>query len=341
MHGRVPWTCIPRSYKTECMFRINRNLIGGAFLLLAGFSLLPGCVADDRTDCRFPLRLEFRQLGDGEFPVSSGSGEDVPASRASLPGEEMEVLTLYLFERESGALAASIVPESDAVTGKGAYSWPVPPGNYQLVAWGGTSGGHSVSSEKNLEEALLSASALSEGDTPKPAHLFYGAVGEVTITGDYTDSYTLELQRKSKLLHLTVTGLGEAERSLFYCSLKAPGSYDFTGTSVKEAAAVECPLLEISHERDVIRESYLPGLYEGDDSYIRIGISGDGNLVPDHVIYEGSLSGLLLRNPSTVLETESEYRITLNYYGRATDGSVHFDLYVNDWQVIHQNSDLE
>lgn len=322
------------------MFAINRNFIGSFFFFLTGCVLLSGCVADDRGNCRFPLRLEFRQLGEGEFPMPPG-GENRPATRASIPSEEMEVLTLYLYDRESGALAASVVPDADAVTRKGTYSWPVPPGTYRLVAWGGTEGGHLVSGENMLEEALLSATTLSDGDMPRPAHLFYGMVGEVTITGDYTDSYLLELQRKSKRLHLTVTGLGEAERTLLSCTLTAPGSYTFTGASANEVASVECPLLEVAHDNDFIREAYLPGLYEGDDSYISIRIAGDGNLIPEHVIYEGSLSGLLLQNPAIDLETGSEYHITLNYYGQATDGSSHFDLYVEDWLVIHQNTDLE
>ena len=57
--------------------------------------LAASCVQDDRSDCRFPLRVEFQRATNAEVLTRAASDDF---------NGELEELTLYLYDRVAGSL---------------------------------------------------------------------------------------------------------------------------------------------------------------------------------------------------------------------------------------------
>lgn len=315
-------------------------------LLLGGAMLAASCVQDDRSDCRFPLRVEFQRATNAEVLTRAASDDF---------NGELEELTLYLYDRASGQLVAEVQPPMEAAHTSDPYVWPVPPGTYRVVAWGGAKERHTVTAHETFDGATLSVNRLEDGVSveARRAHLYYGQLDSVVITGDYTPAHRIDLYKNSKDIRLELVGLTAEERNRAVCTVTASnGTYLFDNTLLPEQDPVTYLMTDTPDAHNLIRTFTTLGLQAGDDSHLRIELLPEAPVTGDeetpqtraaegHVIYDGSLSELLLARPGTDLKWDDEFVIKMNYYGQAADGSSHLDIWVNDWHIIHQNGDLE
>lgn len=128
-------------------------------LLLGGAALLWGCVRDDRSECRFPLRLRFAYTYNTE--------------QEDLFDREIEALHLYLYDADGGRLVAAASPDVGSLSGDHTFEWAVPPGSYRVVAWGGVKQRYDFRSTESYADATLSVRRLEDGVSVDQATCFY------------------------------------------------------------------------------------------------------------------------------------------------------------------------
>lgn len=301
-------------------------------LLLGGAAFLWGCVRDDRSECRFPLRLRFAYTYNTE-------GED-------LFDREIEALHLYLYDAEGGRLVAAASPDVGSLSGDHTFEWAVPPGSYRVVAWGGVKQRYDFRSTGNFSEATLSVRRLEDGVSVDQAceHLFHSMAGGVKIDGSVTPEYTLDLHKNSNDVRVVVSGLTDDERTRLRCTIgSANGDYGFDNEvrgveSVRylPAAGAEGP--DATNEFTVLR------LWPGDASRLKVevaavgttaaaGAGGTVTAAGSQVIFDGSLSELLLQKPGTDLDLQDDFVIKLEAQ-RKPGGGFGVEIYVNGWHVV-------
>lgn len=317
------------------MFNDTGKRIGKALLLLGGVAFLSGCVADDRTDCRFPLRLEFRQAS--LRPETPETTEPVAWTRSAVLDSEVESLSLYLYDRATGAFVAEVEPTVQGEHQTTDYTWPVPPGVYRLVAWGGHGERYTASATELLEGALLETQRAEDGSTvlQQQGHLFYGVLDSVSVTGDYLPAQVVELYKKSKNVRVEVVGLTQQARERLMCSIEAPSVFKFDNTVSAEHDAATFLPEDVAHETRAVKLFTLPALAAGDGSLLHLELAGN-EASQATTIYDGSLTELIQSNPQANLAWDEEFNIRVNIYGETADGESHMDILVNDYVVIHQ-----
>ena len=301
-------------------------------LLLGGAAFLWGCVRDDRSECRFPLRLRFAYTYNTE-------GED-------LFDREIEALHLYLYDAEGGRLVAAASPDVGSLSGDHTFEWAVPPGSYRVVAWGGVKQRYDFRSTESYADATLSVRRLEDGVSVDQAceHLFHSMAGGVKIDGSVTPEYTLDLHKNSNDVRVVVSGLTDDERTRLRCTIgSANGDYGFDN----EVRGVEgvCYLPAAGAEgADATNEFTVLRLWPGDASRLRVEVAAAGTTAAagaggtvtaagSQVIFDGSLSELLLQKPGTDLDLQDDFVIKLEAQ-RKPGGGFGVEIYVNGWHVV-------
>lgn len=317
-------------------------------LLLGGAAFLWGCVRDDRSECRFPLRLRFAYTYNTE-------GED-------LFDREIEALHLYLYDAEGGRLVAAASPDVGSLSGDHTFEWAVPPGSYRVVAWGGVKQRYDFRSTGNFSEATLSVRRLEDGVSVDQAceHLFHSMAGGVKIDGSVTPEYTLDLHKNSNDVRVVVSGLTDDERTRLRCTIgSANGDYGFDN----EVRGVEgvCYLPAAGAEgADAVNEFTVLRLWPGDASRLRVEVAAAGTTTAgttvagangtaaagataagttataaegSQVIFDGSLSELLLQKPGMDLDLQDDFVIKLEAQ-RKPGGGFGVEIYVDGWHVV-------
>lgn len=301
-------------------------------LLLGGAAFLWGCVRDDRSECRFPLRLRFAYTYNTE-------GED-------LFDREIEALHLYLYDADGGRLVAAASPDVGSLSGDHTFEWAVPPGSYRVVAWGGVKQRYDFRSTESYADATLSVRRLEDGVSVDQAceHLFHSMAGGVKIDGSVTPEYTLDLHKNSNDVRVVVSGLTDDERTRLRCTIgSANGDYGFDN----EVRGVEgvCYLPAAGAEgADATNEFTVLRLWPGDASRLKVevaavgttaaaGAGGTVTAAGSQVIFDGSLSELLLQKPGMDLDLQDDFVIKLEAQ-RKPGGGFGVEIYVNGWHVV-------
>lgn len=301
-------------------------------LLLGGAAFLWGCVRDDRSECRFPLRLRFAYTYNTE--------------QEDLFDREIEALHLYLYDAEGGRLVAAASPNVGSLSGDHTFEWAVPPGSYRVVAWGGVKQRYDFRSTESYADATLSVRRLEDGVSVDQAceHLFHSMAGGVKIDGSVTPEYTLDLHKNSNDVRVIVSGLTDDERTRLRCTISgANGDYGFDN-EVRGAEGV-CYLPAAGAEgTDAVNEFTVLRLWPGDASRLRVevaaagtttaaGADGTATAAGSQVIFDGSLSELLLQKPDTDLDLQDDFVVKLEAQ-RKPGGGFGVEIYVNGWHVV-------
>lgn len=301
-------------------------------LLLGGAALLWGCVRDDRSECRFPLRLRFAYTYNTE--------------QEDLFDREIEALHLYLYDADGGRLVAAASPDVGSLSGDHTFEWAVPPGSYRVVAWGGVKQRYDFRSTESYADATLSVRRLEDGVSVDQAceHLFHSMAGGVKIDGSVTPEYTLDLHKNSNDVRVVVSGLTDDERTRLRCTIgSANGDYGFDN----EVRGVEdvCYLPAAGAEgADAVNEFTVLRLWPGDASRLKVevaavgttaaaGAGGTVTAAGSQVIFDGSLSELLLQKPGMDLDLQDDFVIKLEAQ-RKPGGGFGVEIYVNGWHVV-------
>lgn len=323
------------------MFKETIKYISKTLLLLGGVSFMTGCVADDRAECNFPLRLEIKQI-----PLNAARGSEASRfslqSRAAGLSNEVKGMKLFLFDNETGTYVAEMEPELPGDYYPALFNWPVPPGTYRVVVWGGGSERYAASSTEALEGAVLETLRSEDGVSieQQESHLFYGIQDSLVITGDYQNVYTVELYKKSKNLKVEVVGLTPDMYDRLECKIEAPSVLGFDGKVSQEHEMATFLPEDIQKERSLVKFFTLPSLEAGDGSklYIKLAATEGEEEV---TIYTGSLTDLIQSSPNVNISEDEEIEINVNFYGETTDIKSHVDILVNDYVVIHQDVELK
>lgn len=295
-------------------------------LLLGGAGLLCGCVRDDRSDCRFPLRLRFSYTYNTE--------------QEDLFDREITALHLYLYDALGGRLVATTSPDVASLAPGHSFEWMVPPGSYRVVAWGGADRRYDFRNTGRFPDAELSVRRLEDGVSvdKECEHLFHCMVSGVTIDGGITPARTMELHKHSNRVRVVVSGLTGDERLRLNSTIhSANGDYGFDGETRSVDKVCYMPAAG-AEGADAVDAFTVLKLWPGDASRltVEIGAAAAGVLQErtSRVLFDGSLSELLMQKPGTDLDLQDEFEVRLEVQPKPGGDSFGVEIYVDGWHVV-------
>ena len=180
--------------------------------------------------------------------------------------------------------------------------------------------------------------------TEQTVRMFHSMAGGVKIDGSVTPEYTLDLHKNSNDVRVVVSGLTDDERTRLRCTIgSANGDYGFDN----EVRGVEgvCYLPAAGAEgADATNEFTVLRLWPGDASRLKVevaavgttaaaGAGGTVTAAGSQVIFDGSLSELLLQKPGMDLDLQDDFVIKLEAQ-RKPGGGFGVEIYVNGWHVV-------
>lgn len=387
--------------------KITRQQNGLLLLVLGAAAFLGSCVRADRADCDFPLRLRFSYTDNApgvelfQEEVTSLDLFFYDAASGHLVGHE----TLHaLLAPEPGAAGAALGPVSlfsaadDGGNTEGGnteggdteggdteggdteepqegileplpltYSLSLPPGRYDVVAWGGIRDRYKFVATHMLDEAFVYATREADSDqtliAPGGEKLFYGTLRGLEINGQLGKEQVVRFVQNTNNIRVVVTGLTENHRKRTEASIIAlNGAYTFSDNSRLAAIHATYQPVEGEVAGAVLRDFRILRLKQGDDSRLKVRVAPDHTVPADpadpdapevpadadksYTIFDGSLTDLLLLYPFGDLDATSDY--TIEFRVGALGGGdeddknteARFSVLVNDWVVINQDTDL-
>lgn len=387
--------------------KITRQQNGLLLLVLGAAAFLGSCVRADRADCDFPLRLRFSYTDNApgvelfQEEVTSLDLFFYDAASGHLVGHE----TLHaLLAPEPGAAGAALGPVSlfsaadDGGNTEGGnteggdteggdteggdteepqegileplpltYSLSLPPGRYDVVAWGGIRDRYKFVATHMLDEAFVYATREADSDqtliAPGGEKLFYGTLRGLEINGQLGKEQVVRFVQNTNNIRVVVTGLTENHRKRTEASIIAlNGAYTFSDNSRLAAIHATYQPVEGEVSGAVLRDFRILRLKQGDDSRLKVRVAPDHTVPADpadpdapevpadadksYTIFDGSLTDLLLLYPFGDLDATSDY--TIEFRVGALGGGdeddknteARFSVLVNDWVVIKQDTDL-
>lgn len=282
--------------------------------------LASSCIRDAREECVFPLRLHFTYLYNRE--------------KTDLFAEEVDCVLLFLYDSDTGRHVASARAETADLDDGNTYTWPVPPGKYTLVCWGGARARHTVDAGTSLSEHILAIDGPGEGIPQMREHIWHRAVTDVLVNGDVTPVYEVDLHKLSNDLTVTVacthgTVLPAASDARVAIS---NGRYDALGENTARTPTVYLPYTAADDAMCVCTHDFtLLQLDKNDDSRLSVSLPGYGQPV-----YDGPLSSLLAQQPRADLDLDDEWRLNFDVTP-GPDGACAVAVSVNGWHIINYN----
>lgn len=258
------------------------------------------------------------------------------------------------------------------------YALQLPPGRYDVVAWGGVRERYSYVGTYKLDEAFVYANRREESDLkiidPDCEPLFYGTMQGLDISGDATGEHVLHLRQNTNNIRIVVTGLTENHRTRLESTMSAlNGAYAFYDNRCLEKVRTIYYPTPGSLGNAVIRDFRMLRLWEGDESHLTVRVAPEKTETPEnpdgpenpaqraaadadksYTIFDGCLSELLMLCPHMDFDRVSDYTIEfrMGSLGDGDDGDdggdvepgipadVEVTVLINDWVVIEQNTDL-
>lgn len=247
------------------------------------------------------------------------------------------------------------------------YSLSLPPGRYDVVAWGGIRDRYKFVATHMLDEAFVYATREADSDqtliAPGGEKLFYGTLRGLEINGQLGKEQVVRFVQNTNNIRVVVTGLTENHRKRTEASIIAlNGAYTFSDNSRLAAIHATYQPVEGEVSGAVLRDFRILRLKQGDDSRLKVRVGPDHTVPADpadpdapevpadadksYTIFDGSLTDLLLLYPFGDLDATSDY--TIEFRVGALGGGdeddknteARFSVLVNDWVVINQDTDL-
>ena len=293
---------------------------------IAAALALAGCIRDNRDDCLLPLRLHFTYLYNVED--------------TDLFSDEVETLCLYLYDTETGTLAASRSMTAAELDDDNSTVWLVPPGRFSLVTWGGVKSRYDIDPGMSLDAMALSINADPQtGSVAQDReHLWHNLTTDLLVNGDLTPGYDIDLHKLSN--DVTVTIAATEGTSLPYhpssSITAANGTCDAFGKIPDGTpATLYAPQVEALSRADMLPgsvHSYTTmALADGDCSHLNVDLG-------DTTVFDGSLTDLIGENPGIDFDLLDDFQV----YFLITPGDDRIDVAVsiNGWQVTEYDVTL-
>ena len=132
--------------------------------LIAAFSLLTGCIREDRSDCTCDVLLSFIYMGDGDDDIFP---------------EKIDQVNMYVYSAADNSLAGEYVFDKDALTAEQGAHLHLFPGNYRIVCWGNMFENTQV--EKTYSEAKVAEPVWFKSDSYTGTDPLYFSDVEISV----------------------------------------------------------------------------------------------------------------------------------------------------------------
>lgn len=303
------------------------TLLKRLLLLLGVAAFWSGCMRDDRSDCLYPLRLQFSYTYNTEH--------------TDLFDREIRTLDLFLYDRCTGQLVATASPDPGGLSPENIYEWLVPPGDYEVVAWAGVDRAHGFYAVENIGNHVFYRRREDDRIVPQVEEHIFHAAATAVITGDVSPVHPMELYKNTNNVTVKVRGLSADKAAELACTVASTnGAYRADNSVCAEHPLTYLPAVQRDGTVEFLFTVHR--LWKGDDSHLQVTLAGSSDgpaYAAGGSVYDGSLSGLLLENPDTDLDLDDEFVVEFEV-GPDSSGNRIVGIYVNGWKVIDMDEGI-
>ena len=230
----------------------------GLLLLLSLTLLLPGCIADDLSNCG--ISVHFRYIKN--------------VSETDLFAEQVNRITLFIFDDEGRYIDSR--SESGAALSESGYRMNIglERGRYTLVAWGNLEEEYELPEftpqSSHIDEVLLSLRCLDNMVEDHPSHLFFGR-DSIEIVPDNTGrtNVLMDLMKDTNTIRVTLRGLPLEEDYAdesgvvtplmpYRCAITSVNrSYNFDNTIAGDDRLTYIPAYHLTPSDNVVKTGFV------------------------------------------------------------------------------------
>lgn len=293
------------------MIQLLQKIILSLMLMLIGVS----CTKEDVSLCESSLLLSFHYTYNIE-------NEDMFLS-------SIEYIELFVYNKSSELVQNYKIGKTDLIDGN-KYRLQLRQGTYQIVAHGEVRTSYIYHGIDSPETAYISVTRDAGNRVPSQLdNMFHAMKQDITITNSEQEQHLFFAKNSNHIRVIVRDELSVKASNAVTCDINAiNGDYKFDNTIYGNDRVHYTPTSEVVGCEQMFDFTVLR-LWQGDDSKL---IVQDQSMM----LYNGSLSELLLRKPGTDLEIQDTFEIVLL---RDSQNST-VKITVNGWEVIDHNSGL-
>lgn len=299
-------------------------------LILLVTILSTSCIRKDITDYLYPCIFSFHYDNPDDSDLVTFSS-----------------IRLFLYD-DQGLLIKEILTSSNELTENGnELKIDLPIGNYGIVSWGENGESYNYTGIDNFETSGLSLSRDEDGVvTDTPDHLYHSIRNDIKITGIIDDDiYSLEYNKISNNLNISIEVVDRTRfantsaLSNIKCYITAEnGDYTFSNEVMNSDRVIYFPQGKSINNKLYARFVVLE-LWEEDNSRLII-VKQQGT--EEVVVYDGSISDIILKHPETNLNEGANYNMDFRVEedNSTGEGNLNITITINGWEIINQSGDL-
>lgn len=256
--------------------------------LIAAFSLLTGCIREDRSDCTCDVLLSFIYMGDGDDDIFP---------------EKIDQVNMYVYSAADNSLAGEYVFDKDALTAEQGAHLHFFPGNYRIVCWGNMFENTQV--EKTYSEAKVAEPVWFKSDSYTGTDPLYFSDVEISVPESLQDvTETCEFESSHIDMYVKLKGfkgaMGQSgeEVTVNVSHTGCPAYTDFFNVPAAEKCEVMPEIMDDPEDEDsYIMQYNVLRFTEDEATSLILTNSADGNeiytvSIPDFIDrYEVEVDG--------------------------------------------------
>lgn len=256
--------------------------------LIAAFSLLTGCIREDRSDCTCDVLLSFIYMGDGDDDIFP---------------EKIDQVNMYVYSAADNSLAGEYVFDKDALTAEQGAHLHLFPGNYRIVCWGNMFENTQV--EKTYSEAKVAEPVWFKSDSYTGTDPLYFSDVEISVPESLQDvTETCEFESSHIDMYVKLKGfkgaMGQSgeEVAVNVSHTGCPAYTDFFNVPAAEKCEVMPEIIDDPEDEDsYIMQYNVLRFTEDEATSLILTNSADGNeiytvSIPDFIDrYEVEVDG--------------------------------------------------
>lgn len=256
--------------------------------LIAAFSLLTGCIREDRSDCTCDVLLSFIYMGDGDDDIFP---------------EKIDQVNMYVYSAADNSLAGEYVFDKDALTAEQGAHLHLFPGNYRIVCWGNMFENTQV--EKTYSEAKVAEPVWFKSDSYTGTDPLYFSDVEISVPESLQDvTETCEFESSHIDIYVKLKGfkgaMGQSgeEVAVNVSHTGCPAYTDFFNVPAAEKCEVMPEIMDDPEDEDsYIMQYNVLRFTEDEATSLILTNSADGNeiytvSIPDFIDrYEVEVDG--------------------------------------------------
>lgn len=256
--------------------------------LIAAFSLLTGCIREDRSDCTCDVLLSFIYMGDGDDDIFP---------------EKIDQVNMYVYSAADNSLAGEYVFDKDALTAEQGAHLHLFPGNYRIVCWGNMFENTQV--EKTYSEAKVAEPVWFKSDSYTGTDPLYFSDVEISVPESLQDvTETCEFESSHIDMYVKLKGfkgaMGQSgeEVTVNVSHTGCPAYTDFFNVPAAEKCEVMPEIMDDPEDEDsYIMQYNVLRFTEDEATSLILTNSADGNeiytvSIPDFIDrYEVEVDG--------------------------------------------------